>query len=51
MIKADKQEYIFKITTIKWKNIKAIIRLAILNDRLSEKQRNYLINTFCREEQ
>ena len=34
---------------IKWSNVKALIRLAILNNRLSKEQGNFLINTFCRE--
>lgn len=33
----------------KWENIKALLRLAQVNDRLSEQQVKHIINTYCRE--
>lgn len=33
----------------KWNNIKALLRLAKVNDRLTEQQVEYIINTYCRE--
>lgn len=33
----------------KWENIKALLKLAQVNNRLSEQQVNYLIKTYCRE--
>lgn len=34
---------------MKWENIKALLRLAQVNDRLSEQQVKHIINTYCRE--
>lgn len=34
---------------MKWKNIKALLRLAQMNKRLSETQIEYIIDTYCRE--
>ncbi len=39
-----------KCKTMKWKNIESLLRLAIINDRITEQQANYLKETFCREE-
>lgn len=33
----------------KWNNIKALLRLAKVNDRLTEQQVEYIIKTYCRE--
>lgn len=33
----------------KWKNIKALLKLAQVNNRLSEQQVDYLIKSYCRE--
>jgi len=33
----------------KWDNIKALLRLAQVNNRLNEKQVQHIINTYCRE--
>lgn len=38
-----------KSKCMKWSNVKAIIRLAVLNNRLSKEQGDFLITTFCRE--
>ncbi len=35
---------------MKWENIKSLLRLAQFNNRLSEKQVEYLINTYSREQ-
>lgn len=35
--------------SMKWENIKALLRLAQVNDRLSEQQVTYIINNYCRE--
>ena len=34
---------------MKWENIKSLLRLAQMNNRLTEKQVEFLIQTFCRE--
>lgn len=38
-----------KSKSMKWENVKALIRLAILNNRLSKEQGEFLIKTYCRE--
>lgn len=35
--------------TMKWKNIEALLRLAIVNKRITKEQANFLINKFNRE--
>ena len=35
--------------SMKWKNIKKLLKLAQVNNRLSGKQVNYIIKTYCRE--
>lgn len=35
--------------SMKWENIKSLLRLAVVNDRLTEQQVKYIINTYCRE--
>ena len=35
--------------SMKWENIKALLRLAVVNNRITEKQVDYIINTYCRE--
>lgn len=35
--------------TMKWENIKALLGMAKVNNRLTEQQVQYLINKFCRE--
>lgn len=35
--------------SMKWENIKALLRLAKVNDRLSNEQVNFIIDTFNRE--
>lgn len=35
--------------TMKWKNIKSLLNLAVINNRLTNEQAEYLKNTFCRE--
>ena len=34
---------------MKWENIKRLLRLAVVNNRLTEKQAETLENDFCRE--
>lgn len=34
---------------MKWENIKKLLKLAQVNDRLSNEQVNFIINTYCRE--
>ena len=34
---------------MKWENIKSLLRLAQVNNRLSEQQVKHIINTYCRE--
>lgn len=34
---------------MKWENIKSLLRLAQKNERLSEQQVKYIIDTYCRE--
>ena len=34
---------------MKWENIKKLIRLAVINNRLTKNQAEYLINNICRE--
>lgn len=34
---------------MKWENIKALLGMAKVNNRLTEKQVAYLIDKFCRE--
>ena len=33
----------------KWNNIKSLLKLAQVNNRLSEQQVQHIINTYCRE--
>jgi len=35
--------------TMKWNNIKSLLRLAQVNNRLSEQQVNHIIKNYCRE--
>ncbi len=35
--------------SMKWSNIKALLRLAQVNKRLSSEQVNFIIETYCRE--
>ena len=35
--------------TAKWNNIKSLLKLAQVNNRLSEQQVQYIIKTYCRE--
>lgn len=35
--------------TAKWNNIKSLLKLAQVNNRLSEQQVQHIINTYCRE--
>ena len=35
--------------TLKWQNIKALLGLAKVNNRLTEQQVHFLIEKFCRE--
>lgn len=34
---------------MKWENIKALLRLAIANGRITKEQAKYIENEFCRE--
>lgn len=34
---------------MKWENIRALLRLAVINDRLTEQQAKFLEKEFCRE--
>ena len=34
---------------MKWENIKSLLRLAVVNDRLPEQQAKFLEKEFCRE--
>ena len=34
---------------MKWENIKSLLRLAVVNDRLTEQQAKFLEKEFCRE--
>lgn len=34
---------------MKWENIKALLKLAQVNNKLSEMQVEYIIKTYCRE--
>ena len=34
---------------MKWENIKSLFKLAQMNNRLTENQVQYIINTYCRE--
>lgn len=34
---------------MKWENIKSLLRLAVVNDRLTEQQAEFLEKEFCRE--
>lgn len=34
---------------MKWENIKSLLRLAQVNNRLSEQQVEFIIKTYCRE--
>ena len=47
-------EYIEQTTeghcrSMKWKNIKTLLKLAQVNNRLSEQQVEYIIKTYCRK--
>ncbi len=35
--------------TMKWENIKSLLRLAVANERLTEQQADFLIETYSRE--
>lgn len=35
--------------SMKWENIKALLRLAQVNNRLTEQQVKHIINNYCRE--
>ena len=35
--------------SMKWKNIRALLRLAVVNNRLTEEQAKFLEKEFCRE--
>ncbi len=34
---------------MKWENIKALLRLATVNGKITREQANFLENTYCRE--
>ena len=34
---------------MKWENIKSLLKLAQVNNRLTEQQVKHIINTYCRE--
>jgi hypothetical protein len=34
---------------MKWKNIMSLLKLAVINDRLTEEQAKFLAKEFCRE--
>ncbi len=34
---------------MKWENIKSLLKLAQINNRLTKNQVQYIINTYCRE--
>ena len=34
---------------MKWKNIRALLRLAVVNNRLTEQQAKFLEKEFCKE--
>lgn len=34
---------------MKWENIRSLLRLAVINDRLTEQQAEFLEKEFCRE--
>lgn len=36
--------------TMKWENIKSLLRLAVANERLTEQQADFLIETYSRED-
>lgn len=38
-----------KCKTMKWENIKSLLNLAVINNRLTKSQAEYLKETFCRE--
>ena len=38
-----------KCKTMKWENIKSLLNLAVINNRLTNEQARYLKETFCRE--
>lgn len=35
--------------TMKWENIKSLLNLAVISNRLTKEQAEYLKETFCRE--
>lgn len=39
-----------KNRSMKWENIKALLRLAVANERLTEEQAKFLEKQFCRED-
>ena len=39
-----------KCKTMRWENIKSLLKLAKVNNRLSQEQVDYLIKTYSREE-
>ena len=38
-----------KCKSMKWHNIVRLLKLAVINDRLTEEQAEYLENKYCRE--
>lgn len=36
---------------MKWENIKSLLNMAMLNNRLTQNQVNHLIKKYCREEE
>ena len=38
-----------KCKTMKWENIKSLLNLAVINNKLTNEQARYLKETFCRE--
>lgn len=39
-----------KSKTMKWENIKSLLNLAIINNRITQQQAEYLKENFCREQ-
>ena len=38
-----------KCKTMKWENIESLLKLAQANNKFTQEQVNYIINTYCRE--
>ncbi len=38
-----------KCKTMKWENIESLLKLAQENNKFTQEQVNYIINTYCRE--